>query len=65
MDLLHHGIVRGALSGAIAAAAVDVAAFRSWKSAQDGLTYAWGVAAFRWAQGAILGALTAAGLGAL
>ena len=65
MDWLHNGIVRGALSGALAAAGVDIAAFRSWKSFDDVHTYAWGLALFRWAQGAILGAMAAVGLGAL
>ena len=60
--LLHSPILRGALSGLIAAAAVDFAAFRAWQSFQDARTYQWSLAFFRWGQGAILGALSAAGL---
>ena len=65
MDWLHHPIVKGALSGALAAASVDLAAFRAWKNVHDALTYQWSTAAFRWFQGAVLGALASAGLGAL
>ena len=56
-------ILKGAIGGALSAAAVDFAAFRSWKSFNDVHTYAWGLALFRWVQGAIIGAVTAAGLG--
>ncbi len=63
--LLHHPIVRGAASGALAAAVVDVHAFLTWKRVQDVVAYDWRTAAFRWAQGAVTGALAAAGLGAL
>lgn len=55
--------VMGAVSGVIAAAAVDYGAFRSWKSVQDALAYNWKLAAWRWCQGAVAGVITAAGFG--
>ena len=51
-------VVRGALSGILAAAAVDLHAFYAWKSFDDVKTYSWGTASFRWLQGAVMGALT-------
>ena len=62
-DVLAHPIVKGAIAGAVSAATVDFAAFRAWKSFSDAATYGWITAAFRWFQGAIVGAVTAAGLG--
>lgn len=62
-EALHSAIGRGALSGLAAAAAADFAAFRAWKSFDDALNYQWRVALFRWCQGAVVGAATAAGLG--
>lgn len=55
----------GAFSGVAAAASVDFAAFRTWKTWQDGISYDWGIATFRWFQGAILGAATGLGIGAI
>ena len=63
MEWLQHPIVKGAIAGMVTAAAVDFAAFRSWKSWQDALTYSWSLAAWRWFQGAVIGAVTAAGIG--
>ena len=60
---LHSEIVRGALSGLVAAATVDLHAFLGWKSVQEAATYNWSTAIFRWAQGAVTGALAAAGVG--
>jgi hypothetical protein len=60
---LHNHLTQGAISGLLSAAAVDFQAFRSWKSFQDAASYSWGTAAFRWVQGAIVGFVTAAGLG--
>lgn len=65
LDFLHNHIVQGAISGVTAAAVVDFAAFRNWKSFHDAATYDWGTAAWRWFQGAVVGAATAAGFGAL
>lgn len=58
-------IVQGAITGAIAAAAVDIAAFRAWKSFRDFVTYDWGIAAFRWFQGAVIGAIMATGVSSI
>lgn len=52
----------GAVSGALAAARTDFQAFQSWKSVNDATTYSWGVAAWRWFQGAVVGAVSGAGL---
>lgn len=60
---LAHPIVAGAITGTVSAALVDFAAFRSWKSAQDALGYQWKLAAWRWFQGAVSGAVAALGLG--
>ena len=65
MDWLSNPIVQGAVTGAATAAAVDWAAFKAWKKWQDIVTYDWSVATFRWVQGAVVGAVTAAGFGAL
>lgn len=54
---LQHPAVKATISGALAAAAVDIHAFLTWKSADDARTFDWGTAAFRWAQGAIAGLL--------
>jgi hypothetical protein len=61
--IMSFSFVKGALTGVITAAAVDLGAFRSWKSFDDATTYDWKTAAFRWVQGAVLGALAGAGLG--
>lgn len=63
--LLANPIVAGAISGILAAAVVDVHAFLTWKRFQDVATYDWGTAVFRWVQGAVAGALTAAGMHSL
>lgn len=59
---LSNRLIAGAVSGAMAAAAADYGAFRTWKSVQDALAYNWGVAAWRWFQGAVMGAVGALGL---
>lgn len=60
-EAMQYPIVRGAVAGVASAAVVDVGAFRSWKSAQEALEYQWGIAAWRWFQGAVVGAITGAG----
>jgi hypothetical protein len=55
----------GILGGILTAARVDYAAFKAWHSWHDLQSYSWGVASFRWVQGAIIGAATAAGLAAV
>lgn len=54
--------VRGAVSGLLAAAVVDFHAFLGWKSFDDTTKYDWKTATFRWFQGAVAGAVAAAGL---
>jgi hypothetical protein len=61
--MLSNPVVKGALSGLLAAALVDVQAFLAWKSLDQAKSYAWSTAIFRWIQGAAAGALSAAGLG--
>jgi len=53
----------GALTGLGGAAKADWDAFRSWKSFQDARRYNWGIAAWRWFQGAAIGAMGASALG--
>ena len=62
-SVLHNAIVRGAISGLLAAAVVDLHAFMRWKNVHDAVTYDWNTALLRWAQGLATGALSAAGLG--
>lgn len=64
MSLLHvnNPILLGAITGAIAAAHVDIQAFRSWRSFADARQYSWGIALWRWFQGAVIGSLASAGL---
>lgn len=58
-------IGHGALTGAFGAAAADIHAFLTWKKIQEAVTFDWGTAVLRWCQGAVAGAVTAAGYGAL
>jgi hypothetical protein len=60
--VLAYPAVRGALAGLISAALVDFGAFRSWKNFHDAYVYDWKTAAFRWCQGAVIGAVTGSGL---
>ncbi len=64
MSLLHvsNPILLGVITGTLSAAAVDFQAFRSWKSFADARQYSWGLAAFRWFQGAVIGGFSALGL---
>ena len=65
IQLLKSRTVHGALIGLLTAAATDYHAFMGWKSFTDLKSYNWNVAAFRWVQGAFIGAVTSAGLGQL
>jgi hypothetical protein len=65
MNTLTALVLKGAAAGLIAALATDLGSFKSWKSFDDALSYDWKVAAFRWIQGAVLGALSALGVGAV
>jgi hypothetical protein len=62
-EFLSNPVVLGALSGIVVAAQIDYAAFRSWKSVEEAMKYDWKVAAWRWFQGAVGGAIVAAGIG--
>ena len=59
MSILTHPIVQAALLGLLSAAVVDFQAFRAWKSFNEIKQYSWGLALFRWVQGAALGILSA------
>lgn len=61
----HSPLFHGAITGALAAAAVDLKAFQTWKSFKDAEQYSWSVALFRWLQGAGIGFITAVGIGGL
>ena len=63
--ILHSSFIHGATAGLLAAAAVDFQAFRGWKSFSDAHNYAWGLALWRWLQGAVIGGLTTLGYGAI
>ena len=62
IDLLHNRITQAALAGLLSAALIDFNAFRTWKTFHDVSTYQWRTAVFRWVQGAVVGAVAAAGL---
>lgn len=64
-EIFANPIVAGAVTGAVSAAAIDFQAFRSWKSYHDAATYDWATASWRWVQGAVVGAVTATGYGAV
>jgi hypothetical protein len=64
-EFLRQPLVQSAIAGLVSAAAVDIAAFRSWQSWNDAAQYSWTTASFRWFQGALLGVLTGIGLGAI
>lgn len=60
---IHNPIVAGVITGLLSAAATDFQAFKSWHNFDDARKYSWGVALWRWFQGAIVGGVSAAGLG--
>lgn len=57
--------VQGAIGGWLVAARVDYEAFKHWQSFDEAKAYNWKVAAWRWLQGAIIGAVTLASGGAV
>lgn len=63
--VLDHPAVKGALAGIVAAAAVDIDAFRKFESFEQAKAYKWDRALFRWIQGAIAGAIAGLGLTAV
>lgn len=52
-------ILHGAVLGGLVAARVDYMAFIAMKTPGDALAYDWKVAAWRWFQGAVMGAVAA------
>ncbi len=60
-----HKLLAGAVSGALGGLVVDVNAYLSWAKLHDGTSYDWSIAGARVLQGAIAGALAAAGVGAV
>jgi hypothetical protein len=65
VTFLQSPIGQGAVTGFVAAAAVDFLAFRSFKTWQDVATFDYRVAGIRWVTGIISGIVAALGLGAL
>ncbi len=55
--------LHGALVGLLSAVWVDYRIFKRWTKWEDAMTYDWSIASFRWVHGAIVGAVTGAGLG--
>lgn len=62
---LHTPAVIGLLSGLLAAIKADHEAFKQWQSWSDVARFNWSVASYRYARGAMLGALTGAGIGSV
>jgi len=62
---IHSALFKGAMSGLVSAMLVDFHAFMSWKSLDDFKKFDYKVAAIRWAQGLIAGALIGTGMGNL
>lgn len=60
MNPMLTNILLGALVGWGVAARVDYLAFASWKNHNEALSYDWALAVWRWVQGAVIGAVTAA-----
>jgi hypothetical protein len=58
MNEVLYTLLRGALTGVVSAAAVDFHAFRACKNYDEFVKYDWRTAAFRWVQGAVVGAVT-------
>lgn len=60
-----HQVIQAALQGVVVAAAVDFAAFKKWQSFDEAKSYAWGLAAWRWFQGAVIGVMAYYGVSAV
>jgi hypothetical protein len=50
------------VAGLVAAMTIDYQAFRSWKSFDEARSYDWGLALWRWFQGAVAGLVAGLGL---
>lgn len=57
-DLLKNPILRGAITGFLVAARIDYLAFKNFQSPTEAKAYDWKIAAWRWFQGAVIGALS-------
>lgn len=60
-DILGIPGVRGALSGLVGALVIDYSEFRKWKNWEEASAYNWKLAAWRWFQGTVAGAVTELG----
>lgn len=47
-------ILQDAAMGALAAASIDYVAFRKWQTWSEAKEYQWGIASWRWFQGAVV-----------
>jgi hypothetical protein len=65
MNDITRKLAAGAFAGFVAAFATDYSAFKQFKKWTDFKDYDWGIASFRWVQGAVLGVGTAFGLAQL
>lgn len=64
MDFLQQPLVKAAIEGALVGGAADIVAFRGFKSLHEAMAYSWGIAGWRWFQGAVVGVGTYYGLSA-
>lgn len=64
-EILQMPAVAGAIAGVLVATKVDWDAFRKWQSFREAREYKWGLVAWRALQGAIIGAASVYGIGAL
>lgn len=64
-ELLQMPAVSGAIAGVLVATKVDWDAFRSWTSWREARDYSWSLFAWRAFQGAVIGAASIYGIGAL
>ncbi len=64
MPAVRHAAV-GALGGLLVAIRADSESFRAWKCWADVGHFDWSIASFRYIKGAVIGALTFAGFGAM
>jgi hypothetical protein len=65
MEWLQHPAVTGAIAGVLVATKQDWDSFRGFQSFQQFAAYSWGLFAWRVAQGAVIGAASVYGIGAL
>jgi hypothetical protein len=61
--VMHSHAFQGVVIGVSSAAATDYHAFKAFRSWDDLVRYRWGLAMFRWFQGAVIGILSGSVLG--